>query len=99
MTVVCPSANIPASGGTLVCTYSTPVSSGAAQTNTATATLAGQSYNSSAVPVSFAAATVTKVDDCITVTDTNVGTLGSYNEGLIGPGHCSEDSLSRTATR
>jgi hypothetical protein len=25
------------------------------------------------------------------------GTLGSYNEGLIGPGHCDEDSLSSTA--
>ena len=25
------------------------------------------------------------------------GTLGSYNEGDIGPGHCSEDSVARTA--
>jgi len=25
------------------------------------------------------------------------GTLGSYNEGLIGPGHCSEDGLAKSA--
>jgi len=25
------------------------------------------------------------------------GVLGSYNEGLIGPGHCSEDRHARSA--
>jgi hypothetical protein len=25
------------------------------------------------------------------------GTLGSYNEGLIGPGHCSQDTTAQTA--
>jgi hypothetical protein len=29
---------------------------------------------------------------------TNAGVLGSYNEGLTGPGHCDEDSLAAAAT-
>jgi uncharacterized repeat protein (TIGR01451 family) len=55
-TIFCPSGNIPANGGTLVCTYSKSVTSGADQTNTAAAALAGQNYNSPAMPVSFASA-------------------------------------------
>jgi hypothetical protein len=89
-TIFCPSGNIPANGGTLVCTYSKSVASGADQTNTATAALAGQNYNSPAMPVSFATATVTKVDDCITVTDSVVGDLGTACAGV--------DTLPKTFT-
>ena len=88
--VNCPSSNIAANGGTLVCTYGTSVASGADQANTATATLAGQNYPSSAVPVSFASATVTKVDDCINVTDSVHGALGTACVGV--------DTLPKTFT-
>jgi hypothetical protein len=103
--------NVPA-GGTATCSYSSGAASGADQTNTATATLAGNSYSSTAKPVSFASAIVTKVDDCINVVDSVVGALGTAcaNETLpktftytvdIGPytaDQCGENTVNNTAT-
>lgn len=108
--VSCPSTSI-AANGSMTCTYSTSVASGASQTNTATATLAGQNYSGSA-PVNFSTATVNQVDECITVTDTNVGTLGtvcvgqtlpktySYNVTLGGYAatDCGDHTINNTAT-
>jgi len=87
--VVCPSLTVPA-GDSLTCSYSADLPDGADRTNTATATLQNHDYDSAGVgtpsgttdysgsaPVSFAGATVTEIDECIDVTDTNVGTLGT----------------------
>ena len=84
--VTCPSDTVPANGS-LVCTYSADPSSGATQTNTATASFAGNDYASSAKTVDFSTATVTKIDDCITVTDDLYGDLGSA---------CATDTLPKT---
>ncbi len=69
--VVCPGTTI-AAGATMVCTYSATLPDGATRTNIATVTtneslLGGQATAS----VNFGSATVTKVNDCATVTDTN----------------------------
>jgi hypothetical protein len=87
--VDCPGLTVPA-GGSLTCSYSTDLPDGADRTNTATATLQNHSYApdgtatatgttdySGSAPVTFADATVTEIDECIDVTDTNVGTLGT----------------------
>lgn len=87
--VICPSLTVPA-GGSLTCSYSADLPDGTDRTNTATATLQNNDYAadgtatptgttdfSGSAPVSFADATVTEIDECIDVTDTNVGTLGT----------------------
>lgn len=68
-------------GGTLNCTYSADLPDGADRTNTATATLqntpSGTTDFTGTAAVSFADADVTEIDECIDVTDTNVGVLGT----------------------
>jgi hypothetical protein len=79
-----------AAGGNLSCTYSADLPDASDRTNTATATLQNYDYDSESnatasgttdfshtVNVSFANATVTEVDECIDVSDTNVGLLGT----------------------
>lgn len=70
-----------AAGATLNCSYTAGLPDAAARTNTATATLqnkpAGTTAFSGSAPVSFAAPAVTKVDECVTVTDTLQGALGT----------------------
>ena len=62
-------------GSTATCDYSKSLPDAGARTNTATATLNGASFSSTAA-VNFANATVTKVDDCADVSDDHYGTLG-----------------------
>lgn len=57
--------------GTLVCGYSATMTDGDALVNTATAVAYSHSYSGTA-DVNFANATVTKVNESVTVTDTNV---------------------------
>lgn len=83
-----------AAGGTLNCTYSAGLPDGSDRTNTATATLQNYSYDSDGIGtpggttdfpgstnVSFANATMTEVDECVDVSDTNVGFLGTVCAG------------------
>ena len=76
-------------GGTLQCTYSASLPDGTDRTNTATATLQNNDYDSAGVGtpsgttdssgtanVSFANATVTEIDECIAVVDDKLGPLG-----------------------
>lgn len=69
-----------AAGGTLTCDYSASLPDSTNRTNTATATIqntpSGTTGFSGSAAVSFANAAVTQVDECIVVSDTNVGVLG-----------------------
>lgn len=88
-TVDCPAPTVPA-GGSITCSYTADLPDAATRTNTATATLLNHDYSSTGVgtpsgttdfsgsaPVTFADATVTEVDECVAVTDDNVGALGT----------------------
>lgn len=79
-----------AAGGTLSCTYNADLPDNGARTNTATATLQNYSYDKDLTPtadgttdftgsanVSFASATMTEIDECIDVSDTFAGFLGT----------------------
>jgi hypothetical protein len=72
-------------GGTLTCSYSADLPDAADRTNTATATLqntpSGTTDFTGTANVSFAAATMTVVDDCIDVTDDQFGALGTVCAG------------------
>lgn len=88
VTVDCSPATFPytlAAGGDLVCTYSKSTSAATNQTNTATATRQNYDYDSSGAGtasgttdisgshgVTFSSTPSSVVDECITVTDTNV---------------------------
>lgn len=91
-----------AAGGTLNCTYGANLPDGSARTNTATAVLQNYSYDKSGsgtaagttgfngtAAVSFETATMGEIDECIAVTDTLGGTLGTV---------CKSDSLPKTFT-
>lgn len=91
--VVCPSLAVP-SGGSLHCTYSADLPDDSTRTNTATATLQNYAYNSEGVgtpsgttdfsgstSVDFSNATISEIDECIDVSDTNVGFLGTVCAG------------------
>ena len=70
-------------GGTLTCTYSASLPDNSTRTNTATVTLAdGTVYTASAI-VDFSTAAVNEVDECIDISDTYAGSLGSicYSDG------------------
>ncbi len=88
-TVVCPSLSVPAKGS-LTCTYEAALPDMAERTNTATALLqnyayaadgstspAGVSEISGSAAVNFVAAHMSEVDECIEVTDSLVGALGT----------------------
>jgi uncharacterized repeat protein (TIGR01451 family) len=66
-------------GGTLNCTYSTPLPDGATRTNVATATLRNGSAFSGTATVDFSQAAPTLVDDTITISDTNWAATQSAN--------------------
>ena len=79
-----------AAGATLDCTYSAALPDTSAQTNTATATLQNHDYDkdlvatdsgttdfSGTAAVDFTSATITEIDECIDVTDTFAGALGT----------------------
>jgi hypothetical protein len=83
-----------AAGATLDCTYSATLPDATDRTNTATATLQNHAYASNGTPtntgttnfsgtaaVSFASATITEVDECIAVTDSQGGSLGTVCVG------------------
>lgn len=66
-----------AAGATLTCTYGAALPDGTDRLNTATATLVGGAQYSGSAAVSFAAAAVTEIDECINVTDSLYGSLGT----------------------
>lgn len=70
-----------AAGGTLNCTYSADLPDAADRLNTATATLqnntGGTTDFTHTVNVSFAGATMGEVDECVNVSDSLVGALGT----------------------
>lgn len=83
-----------AAGATLNCTYSADLPDDSDRTNTATATLQNYDYDSDGIGtpsgstgfsfsanVSFANATITEVDECVDVSDTNDGVLGTVCAG------------------
>lgn len=79
-TVDCPVAfpSDIASLGTLECTYSASLPDGSTRLNTATATTTGSvGGDSGTADVAFSAATVTEVDECVDVSDSLGGTLGT----------------------
>jgi hypothetical protein len=75
-----------AAGGTLQCTYIANLPDASARTNTATATLqnvpSGTTGFSGSAGLDFAAASVNKIDETITVTDNLYGALGSVTYGV-----------------
>lgn len=74
-----------AAGGTLTCSYIASLPDADARTNTATATLqnspSGTTSFTGTAAVGFGNATVTEVDECITVLDDLQGTLGTVCAG------------------
>jgi hypothetical protein len=68
-------------GDTLTCSYSASLPNGNNRTNTATATIqnspSGTTDFTGSANVDFSNATVSQVDDCVDVSDTNVGVLGT----------------------
>ena len=84
-----------AAGGTLNCTYSVALPDTTTRTNTATAvrqnysysyllvaTPAGTTSKSGTAAVDFAGATINQVDECVAVTDTFAGALGTVCFGV-----------------
>ncbi len=72
-----------ASGDTLTCTYSSALPNADTRTNTATVTTSGTVDGGTATAsVDFASATVNKVDECIDVTDSLQGVLGTVCAGV-----------------
>jgi hypothetical protein len=86
-TVTCPATTI-AANSSMTCTYTKALSSAAPQTNTATATLVGHDYTGQAA-VTFGAPS-TLIDECISVSDTFQGLLGTACYGV--------DTLPKTFT-
>ncbi|TLN19947.1 hypothetical protein FDZ74_05750 [bacterium] len=98
-----------AAGGTLTCSYSAPLPDTADRTNTATAALVGGgSYDGSAA-VSFAAAAKNEIDECIDLSDSLFGNLGTvcasqapktfnYSVQVGGYGTCGHYTVNNTAT-
>jgi hypothetical protein len=80
--VSCPSNTIVA-GATLVCTYYQPLGSATDQTNKAEVYVTGKpTLNGTSTPVSVTFGAPTNLtDECITVTDTDKGTLGTACAG------------------
>jgi hypothetical protein len=78
-------------GGDLVCTYSSALSNADNRTNTATASLqntpSGTTDFSGSANVDFTSAAVNEIDECVEVTDTYGGTLGTV---------CKTDTLPKT---
>lgn len=111
-----------AAGGTLNCTYSASLPDATDRTNTATATLQNYDYNyddtstaagttdfSGTAAVAFANATITKIHECIEVSDTFGGALGTVCAGdapkaftyshQVGPyGTCGTYTVDNTAS-
>lgn len=82
--VICPGLTVPA-GGTLECTYDTGVQSSPGvnpfgATNTASAVFAGSSWTGTA-PITFGTTPATETDECIDVTDSEGGALGTVCAG------------------
>jgi len=77
--VTCPSLTVPA-GGILTCTYDTGAQDSPTNpfgaTNTATATLGGTGWTGTA-PIVFPTTPTSETDECVTVTDSVTGELGT----------------------
>jgi hypothetical protein len=72
----CGGALVVPPGGSATCGYSAALPDGSNRTNTATASLNGGSFSGTAA-VSFQNATVTEIDECVSVGDSLQGTLGN----------------------
>jgi hypothetical protein len=70
-------------GGTLTCTYNASLPDNSTRTNTATVTLADGAVYTASADVDFGAATIDEVDECIDISDTYAGPIGSvcYSDG------------------
>lgn len=84
--VSCPGLTVPA-GGTLVCTYDTGAQSSPdvnpfGATNTATAVFAGSSWTGT-TSITFGTTPATETDECIDVTDSEGGDLGTVCAGDV----------------
>lgn len=67
-----------AAGASVTCTYAAPLPDATGRTNVATVTTSGPvGGNTAEAAVDFAGAAVTTVDDCVTVTDSMAGALGT----------------------
>jgi hypothetical protein len=84
LTVSCP-VSFPydlAPGQSLVCSYQSGLPDGSSRTNVAEVSTSGVvGGNSTSVPVSFASATITHTDDCVAVSDSMAGALGTVCVG------------------
>ena len=114
-----------APGGTLSCSYTVDLPSAASRTNTATATLQNYAYApdgsgtplgttafSGTAPIDFSGAAVSQVDECVDVTDSLQGTLGTvcadaapgafhysrYVGPFTSPDQCGDQEVKNTAT-
>jgi len=73
-----------AAGASLTCVYSASLPDGSNRVNTATVSTSGAvGGGSGSADVDFSSATVTEVDTCVDVTDTNVGFLGTVCYGSL----------------
>ncbi len=68
-------------GGTLTCDYSATLPDASTRLNTASATISNGTSFAGTANVDFSTATVNEVDECIDVTDTNLGVLGTVCAG------------------
>lgn len=88
-TVNCPALTVPAKGS-VTCTYSADLPDGTNRTNTATATLPNVYYKadkttgsngsidfSGKAEIDFSKATINEIDECVDVTDSYAGALGT----------------------
>lgn len=96
-TVTCSGVTFPttlAAGGTLNCTYTSPLPDNTTRLNTAAASMQNHSYDSAGVAtptgianftgvasINFTGATVNQIDECVNVTDTHAGNLGQVCVG------------------
>jgi hypothetical protein len=65
-------------GASVTCTYASALPDASSRTNVATvATIGEVGGNTASAAVDFATAAITTVDDCVTVTDSMVGSLGT----------------------
>lgn len=101
-------------GQSLVCSYTAALPDATNRTNTATATLqntpSGTTDFSGSASVSFANATVNHVDECVNVTDSLQGTLGTvcatdtlpktftYTRTITGGAACTQETIRNIAT-
>ena len=88
--------NVPAkagaTNGTATCTYSADLPDGTSRTNTATASFEGETYDSTAVAVTFGATPTTQVDECVVVTDDNGTPANALDDVTLDASLCADEA-------